>query len=72
MADDPDRGLDSDDMLRAAREGIAKPPPTPEDDSSKTPDVQTEATEPNLDAVESTHPVPRRSRSTHRPGGGRS
>lgn len=56
MADDPDRGLDSDDMLRAAREGIAKPPPTPEDDSSKTPDVQTEATEPNLDAVESTHP----------------
>jgi hypothetical protein len=54
--DDPDRGLNSYDMLGAAREGVAAPPPAPDDDSSKTPDVQTEATEPNLDVVESTHP----------------
>ena len=48
MVDDPDRGLNSDDMLRAAREGAATPPPIPADDSSEAPEVQSEATEPNL------------------------
>ena len=54
--DDPDRGLNSDDMLGATREGMAAPPRTQEDDSSKTPDFQTETTEPNLDVVEPIHP----------------
>jgi len=42
-------------MLRVAREGIEKPPPGPEDDSSNVPDVQGEATESNSNELEATN-----------------
>ena len=52
---EPDRGLSSDDMLRAAHDEVAAPPPRPKEAPGESPAVQDEGTEPNPDAAEATH-----------------